>query len=128
MDSPLAKRLVSDSIWALVQPLLPPHGVRSQGGGVRPLDDRAVFTAIAYVVTTGCAWRNLPAVFGVSKATAHRRFAAWTHAAIWDNLDVTGLPDEERRWAEAVRAAAVERALSDQRHSRERSRPSETAV
>jgi transposase len=37
--------------------------------------DRAVFTAIVHVLTTGRAWRHLLAEFGVSKATAHRRFA-----------------------------------------------------
>jgi transposase len=42
---------------------------------------RRRFTAIVYVLTTGCAWRNLPPEFGVSKASAHRRFVAWTQAA-----------------------------------------------
>ncbi|WP_433236221.1 transposase [Actinomadura nitritigenes] len=35
-----------------------------------------------YVLTSGCAWRHLPAEFGVSPATAHRRFIAWTRASI----------------------------------------------
>ena len=39
-----------------------------------------MFTAIVYVLTTGGAWRHLPAEFGVSPATAHRRFVAWTEA------------------------------------------------
>jgi hypothetical protein len=38
------------------------------------------------VLTTGCAWRHLPAEFGVSKATAHRRFVAWTQAGLWRRL------------------------------------------
>ena len=45
-----------------------------------------MFTAIAYVLTTGCAWRHLPAEVGVSKATAHRRFVAWTEAGLWRRL------------------------------------------
>src|SRR4051794_28919571 len=59
---------------------------RPQGGGTRYVDDRAVFTAIVYVLTTGCTWRHLPAEFGVSKATAHRRFVSWTEAGLWRRL------------------------------------------
>src|SRR4051794_41367910 len=59
---------------------------RPQGGGTRYVDDLAVFTAIVYVLTTGCAWRHLPAEFGVSKATAHRRFVTWTEAGLWRRL------------------------------------------
>jgi transposase len=45
-----------------------------------------VNTAIVYVLTTGCASGHLPAEFGVSKATAHRRFMAWTQAGLWRRL------------------------------------------
>ena len=45
-----------------------------------------MFTAIVDVLTTGCAWRHLPAEFGVSLATAHRRFVAWTEAGLWRRL------------------------------------------
>src|SRR5687768_18350365 len=79
-------RLISDEPGALVEPLIPPQTARPQGGGTRFVDDRAVFTAVVYVLTTGCAWRHLPAEFGVSKATAHRRFVAWTEAALWRRL------------------------------------------
>jgi transposase len=128
MDSPFAKRLVSDALWQLIEPLLPPHGVRSQGGGLRPIDDRAVFAAVAYMVTTGTAWSGLPSAFGVSKATAHRRFAAWTAAGVWENLQVSGLPAAERTWAEAIRCAALARAGADRHLARARTRPSETTV
>jgi len=37
--------------------LFPP---RPQGGGTAVTDDRAVFTAIVFVLTSGCAWRHLP--------------------------------------------------------------------
>lgn len=93
MDSQLAIRLVPDELWAIVAPLLPPPKPRSHGGGLTPIDDRAVFAAVAYVVTTGCAWRHLPPVFGVSKATAHRRFVAWTDAGLWLRLQVAARTD-----------------------------------
>jgi Putative transposase of IS4/5 family (DUF4096) len=37
------------------------HEPCPQGGGTRYVDDRALFIAIVYVLTTGCAWRHLPA-------------------------------------------------------------------
>src|SRR4051812_49895225 len=82
----MGQTLVPDGLWEIVEPLLPPQRERRQGGGTRYVEDRAVFTAIVYVLTTGCAWRHLPADFGVSKATAHRRFVAWTQAGLWRRL------------------------------------------
>ena len=52
----LSLRLVPDELWALAEPLIPKFRPRPQGGGTAPLDDRAVFTAIVYVLTSGCAW------------------------------------------------------------------------
>jgi len=72
--------LVPDGLWEIVEPLIPPRREHPQRGGTRYVDDRAVFTAIVYVLTTDCAWLHLPAEFGVSKATAHRRSVAWTAA------------------------------------------------
>jgi transposase len=45
-----------------------------------------VFTAVVYVLTSGCAWRYPPESFGVSPATAHRRFSVWTEAGLWRRL------------------------------------------
>jgi len=78
----LSRRLVTDELWALAQPLIPGFDPRPQGGGTTPVDDRAVFTAIVFVLTSGCAWRYLPPSFGVTVATAHRRFTDWTKAGL----------------------------------------------
>ncbi|MET9619067.1 transposase, partial [Kitasatospora indigofera] len=58
--------------------MLPAARIRQQGGGTANLDDQAVFAAVVYVLTTGCAWRHLPPCFGVSKSTVHRRFTIWS--------------------------------------------------
>ncbi|MDO1486439.1 transposase, partial [Rhodococcus rhodochrous] len=73
MVDALSSRLVPDALWEIVEPLLPEFRARPQGGGRAAIDDRAVFTAIVYVLTSGCAWRHLPPSFGVSVPTAHRR-------------------------------------------------------
>ena len=82
----IGQTLVPDGLWEIVEPLIPPQVERPQGGGTRYVEDRAVFTAVVYVLTTGCAWRHLPAELGVSKATAHRRFVAWTETGLWRRL------------------------------------------
>src|SRR5574341_1329905 len=82
----IGQTLVPDGLWEIVEPLIPPQRERPQGGGTRFVDDRAVFTAIVYVLTTGCVWRHLPAEVGVSPASAHRRFVAWTEAGLWRRL------------------------------------------
>ncbi|CAI7979716.1 hypothetical protein FRAHR75_680056 [Frankia sp. Hr75.2] len=82
MDDRLALRLVPDDLWELVEPLLPAFGPRRQGGDATPVSDRAVFTAIVYVLTSGCAWRLLPPSFGMSVPTAHRRFGQRTRVGV----------------------------------------------
>jgi transposase len=110
----LSQRLVPDGLWDLAAPLLPSFASRPQGGGTAPLDERAVFTAVVYVLTSGCAWRHLPPTFGVSPATAHRRFSVWTKAGLWrrlhravlDELGVRG----ELDWTSVIVDAASVRA------------------
>lgn len=86
MVDALSSRLVPDALWEIVEPLLPGFRARPQGGGRAAIDDRAVFTAIVYVLTSGCAWRHLPPSFGVSVPTAHRRFTTWVRAGVFDEL------------------------------------------
>jgi transposase len=78
--------IVPDGLWDVVEPLLPTVRVRPQGGGTANLDDEAVFAAVVYVLTTGCAWRHLPPCFGLSKSTVHRRFTIWTRDGLWGRL------------------------------------------
>ena len=111
MGERLGRELVPDGLWEIVEPLIPAQPVRSQGGGTRYVDDRAVFTAVVYVLTTGCAWRHLPAEFGVSQATAHRRFVAWTQAGPWRRLHRAVL-DRLGEWAAIDWSRAVVHAAS----------------
>ncbi len=99
-------RLAPDRLWDITAPLIPAHTKRAQGGGIARLDDRHVFAAIVYVLTTGCAWRHLPPTFGVSHQTAHRRFTEWSEAGLWaklhrailDQLGAAGAVD----WSRAI--------------------------
>jgi transposase len=120
--SPLSRRLVPDQLWTLVQPLIPMPKVRPQGGGRNRVGDRAVFVAVVYVLTSGCAWRRLPVTFGVAVPTAYRRFVEWNGVKLWDRLyeSVAGAADSGglngvadprlAEWTKAIRDAAVARA------------------
>ncbi|WP_438871277.1 IS5 family transposase [Rhodococcus pyridinivorans] len=114
MVDALSSRLVPDALWEIVEPLLPGFRARPQGGGRAALDDRAVFTAIVYVLTSGCAWRHLPPSFGVSVPTAHRRFTTWVKAGVFDELHRRVLDrlgaDGDLGWSAAILDAAHVRA------------------
>jgi transposase len=106
----LGQVLVPDGLRDVVELLIPAQRERPQSGGTRYVDERAVFTAIVYVLTTGCAWRHLPAEFEVSKATAHQRIVAWTEAGLWRRLHRTVLDRLGQQaaidWSRAVVDAA----------------------
>lgn len=106
MPDPLSSRLVPDELWALVEPLLPQAKARPQGGGRARTDARTVFTAIVFVLTSECAWRQLPPVFGVTVPTAHRAFTEWTEAGLWRRLR-RALHDQHRKPAAADWALVI---------------------
>jgi transposase len=114
VDDAFAKRLVPDEFWTIVQPLIPPFSPRPQGGGRAAADPRAVFTAIVYVLASGCAWRLLPPSLGVDFRTAHRRFGQWTDAGLWRRVHVAVLDELGARgevdWSRAILDAASVRA------------------
>jgi transposase len=111
--SPLSQRLVPDDLWALAQPLIPLPKVRPQGGGRSRVGDRAVFVAVVYVLTSGCAWRRLPSSFGIAVPTAYRRFVEWSNLRLWDKLDeVVAARDGDAAlaaWTREIRHAAATR-------------------
>ena len=82
----IVERLVPDELWELFKRVVPAAPERPQGGGRRRYGDRDVMAAIVFVVTSGCAWRQLPPVFGPSGPTAHRRFSEWHDAGVWTAL------------------------------------------
>ncbi len=108
----LVERLVPDTLWDLVVPLIPAFVPRPQGGGTGALDGRDVFAAVVFVLTSGCAWRHLPSCFATSPATAHRRFTAWSEAGLWSGmrqlLANTDLGDDGE-WAATIVDAALSR-------------------
>jgi transposase len=105
---------VPDELWTLLESLMPGGSPRPQGGGICRIDNRSVLASIVFVLMTGCPWRSLPPVFGVSVPTAHRRYVEWSKSGLWErfNQEIINAPSSAsaRQWADAVRVAAEARA------------------
>src|SRR5438270_1659561 len=84
----MAKPLVSDELWALVQPLLPPPKPRRfRYPGRRPVTDRKALTGILFVLKTGIPWEDLPVEMGCGCGmTCWRRLQTWQQAGVWFRL------------------------------------------
>lgn len=82
----MAKPLISDRLWARIQPLLPPPTPKPRGGRP-PIPDRAALTGIVFVLRTGLPWEYLPQEMGCgSGMTCWRRLRDWHQAGLWDKL------------------------------------------
>ncbi len=85
----MAKPLVTDELWEVIEPLLPPEPPKSKGGRPR-VDDRAALTGILFVLKTGIPWEMLPQEMGCgSGVTCWRRLRDWQAAGVWDRLHQT---------------------------------------
>src|SRR5919206_5399300 len=88
----MARELVPDALWELVEPLLPPEPPKPKGGRPR-VPDRACLTGIVFVLKTGLPWEYLPREAGWgSGVTCWRRLRDWQRAGVWSRLHRT-LPD-----------------------------------
>ena len=59
----MAKAVLPDDLWALIQPLLQAHRPSPKGGRPR-IDDRSALTGILFVVKTDLPWEYLPRELG----------------------------------------------------------------
>lgn len=83
----MAKQLVSDELWSVVQPLLPPKPAHPEGGHPFTVPDRAALTGIIFVLKTGIPWEYLPQEMGCgSGMTCWRRLRDWQQAGVWARM------------------------------------------
>lgn len=111
----MAKPLVSDELWKLVEPVLPPLE-RSPKGGRPPIGNREALSGILFVLRTGIPWQMLPPEMGCgSGMTCWRRLRDWQQAGVWDRLHqllLARLNAAERiDWSRAVVDSASVRAV-----------------
>ena len=98
----MAKPLVDDELWALIEPILPaPKPRHFRYPGRLPLSNRAVLNGIIFVLKTGIRWIDLPAEL------------AWKAAAQpVPRADARAIPDHQKLALGLTRLEALdERAL-----------------
>jgi len=84
----MAAPLVSDDLWSVIEPLLPPPKPRRyRYPGRKPVDDRKALTGILFVLKSGIPWEMLPQEMGCgSGMTCWRRLRDWQQAGVWKRL------------------------------------------
>src|SRR5215211_899737 len=111
----MPKPLVTDKLWAVIEPLLPKEPPKPRGGRPR-VGDRAALTGILFVLKTGIPWEYLPPEMGCgSGMTCWRRLRHWRRRGVWQalhrvllcKLNAAGKID----WTRAVADSASVRAM-----------------
>jgi transposase len=84
----MAKPILDDDLWALIEPFLPPPKPRRQRfPGRKPIAARKALTGILFVLKTGIGWEHLPQELGCgSGMTCWRRLRDWNAAGVWDKI------------------------------------------
>lgn len=102
----MAKEILSEELWGVLEPLLPAPPPRPKGGRGR-LANRAVPTGILFVLKSGIPWEMLPRELGCgSGMTCWRRLREWQAQGVWARLhhallDCLGAADQID-WTRAV--------------------------
>jgi transposase len=79
----MAKPLLPDELWAIIEPVLPEWTPSPKGGQPR-LDDRKALTGIRFVLKTGIPWEDLPCEMGCGCGmTCWRRLRDWQVGGTW---------------------------------------------
>ena len=109
----MAKPLVTDELWEVIEPLLPEEPPKPKGGRPR-LPDRAALTGILFVLKSGILWEMLPQEMGCGcgMTCCWRRLEEWHEAGVWERLrktllDRLGKADEINWERASLDSAAV---------------------
>ena len=113
----MAKPLVDDELWDMLEPILPEAKPRRfRYPGRKPMDNRRALTGILFVLKTGIGWEDLPQEMGCgSGMTCWRRLRDWQAAGVWQHLHEVLLAKlhgaNQLDWSRAVVDSASLRAL-----------------
>ena len=113
----MAKPVLDDALWEIVEPLLPPPKKRRRRyPGRKPIDNRKVLCAILFVLKTGLPWEYLPQELGWgSGMTAWRRLHVWQRQGVWQRIHAALLAHlqgaDEIDWSRAIIDSSSVRAM-----------------
>lgn len=104
----MAKPILDDRLWEIIEPLLPPPKRRRRRyPGRKPIGHRQALSAILFVLKTGLPWEHLPQELGWgSGMTAWRRLDAWQKKGVWKKIHAALLAHlheaDQLDWSRAV--------------------------
>ena len=78
----MPRRILSDSQWERVAPLLPG---KDNDPGRTARDNRDFLEAVLWIARTGAPWRDLPAEFGLWNSV-FRRFRRWALKNVFEKV------------------------------------------
>jgi transposase len=113
----MAKPILEDNLWNLIEPLLPaPKPRRFRHPGRKPISHRQALTGILFVLKTGIPWEDLPQELGCgSGMTCWRRLHDWQAAGVWQRIHEALLAQlreaDQLDWSRAVVDSSAVRAL-----------------
>jgi transposase len=84
----MAKQLLDDDLWSLIEPILPPPKRRRfRYPGRKSIGHRQTLNGILFVLKTGIPWEYLPLEMGCgSGMTCWRRLRDWQRRGVWHKL------------------------------------------
>lgn len=113
---------LSDEQWKKISPCLPP--LQRGKGGPKPIDNRACFEGILWVLRSGARWKDLPEGYP-SPSTCWRRLQYWEDCGAWLKawrkflraLDQQGLLNWEEVFSDGSFAPAKKGGLASEKPS-----------
>src|SRR5690349_1103939 len=85
-NSLMAKPILDEALWAVLELLLPPAPPGPRGGRPR-LPARQALTGILFVPRSGIPWELLPQALGYGAGmTCWRRLQAWQAQGVWQRI------------------------------------------
>ena len=111
----MARPLLTDELWELIEPCLPASKAHPKGGRP-PVPNRQALTGILFVLKTGIPWEDLPQEMGCGCGmTCWRRLRDWQEAGVWQDIQHTLLnrlrEADQIDWSRAVVDSASVRAV-----------------
>ncbi len=113
----MAKPLLDDELWAVIEPLLPAMKQRRfRYPGRKPITHRQALTGILFVLRTGLAWNRLPVEMNCgSGISCWRRLRQWQRQGVWNRLHAVLLARlheaDKIDWSRAIADSSSVRAL-----------------
>jgi len=83
----MAKPLVTDELWSIIEPHIPVKLRRTRNPGRKPVPNRACLAGILFVLKSGIPWEMLPQEMGCSCGmTCWRRLDEWQRTGVWQKI------------------------------------------